>query len=69
VVNLPAPWAMTQTPAWSKLPMCGSAMITPRPAFRLANIVASFGPWKRIPDTSRSTGVTGSRNASSQYLA
>jgi hypothetical protein len=49
--------------------MCGSAMITPRPAFRLANIVASFGPWKRIPDTSRSTGVTGSRNASSQYLA
>ena len=69
MVNFPAPRAMTQAPACSKLPMCGSAMITPRPAFRLANSVASFGPWKRIPDTSRSVGVTDSRKTSSQYLA
>ena len=60
---------MIHTPACSKLPMCGSAMITPRPAFRWAKMVASFGPWKRMPDTSRSVGVTDSRNTSSQYLA
>ncbi len=69
MVNFPAPRAMTQAPACSKLPMCGSAMITPRPAFRRASSVSSSGPWKRIPVTSRSVGVTGSRNTSSQYLA
>ena len=33
VVNDPAPRAMIHAPAWSQLPMCGSAKITPRPAF------------------------------------
>ncbi len=69
MVNLPAPRPMTQAPACSKLPMCGSAMITPRPAFRQENSASSPGPWKRIPDTSRSVGVTDSLNTSSQYLA
>ena len=69
VVNEPAPTATTQAPACSKLPMCGSAMITPRPAFRFANRASFPAASMCIPDTSRSTGITGSRNVSSQYRA
>src|SRR5580693_7202438 len=69
VVNEPAPRATTQAPACSKLPMCGSAMTTPRPAFRLANRACSPAGSMCIPDTIRSTGMAGSRNTSSQYRA
>ena len=69
VVNEPAPRATTQAPACSKLPMCGRARTTPRPAFRWPNIAASPAGLMCIPDRIRSTGMTGSRNTSSQYRA
>ncbi len=69
MVNEPAPAATTQAPACSKLPMCGSAMITPRPRFRFANMASSPAGLMCIPERIRSMGITGSRNASSQYRA
>ncbi len=69
MVKEPAPRLITQAPACSKLPMCGSAMMTPRPAFRLANSSASPSALTCMPDMIRATGMTGSRNVSSQYLA
>src|ERR1035438_907822 len=48
--------------------MCGRAKTTPRPAARYSNAVRMC-PVSRIPPTSRSTGITGSRKASSQYRA
>ena len=69
IVNVPAPRWTTHAPACSKLPMCGSETTAPRPAFRFANSSASPSGLMCIPVTSRSTGVTCSRNTSSQYRA
>ena len=66
VVNEPAPRAMIQAPAWSQLPMCGSARITPRPASRSPSVV-SISPSSCMPLTSRSTGITGQPEDLHQY--
>ena len=68
VVNEPAPRLMIHAPAWSQLPMCGSANTTPRPDAIWSNAVCT-SPSSRMPSMSRPAGITGSRNTSSQYRA
>jgi hypothetical protein len=57
---------MIQAPATSKLPMCGTAKTTPRPAARWAKAVLSPSPTVMVPATICSRLITGIRNTSSQ---
>ena len=58
------PVAPHHAPAWSQLPLCGSAMTVPRPAAMLSRSRGS--PTVAIPLTTRSRGVTGRRKTSHQ---
>ena len=68
MVNDPAPVAMIQAPAWSQLPMCGSGDDDTAAGGQVASSVLDLAG-RRMPPTSRSAGITGSRKISSQYLA
>ena len=59
--------AAHHAPAWSQLPLCGRARMVPRPAASEPRSRSS--PTVRMPDTTRSVVVTGSRNTSHQYRA